>query len=78
MDLFNFLTFIQIPFLKKNWRYNHATVSSIARKILVCDMGSREKDIYKICKVTFTLKNVQKRKTIKKNYMDSEKLIYLF
>ena len=42
---------------EKNWGYNRATVCSIIRKILECDMKSRYKNISKIRNVTFIFQN---------------------
>ena len=57
-------------FEKKLRYYNHATVSSITRKILVCDIESGYKNISKIRNVTFILKNFQKRKKIENTQID--------
>ena len=48
-------------FSEKNWGYHSVTVCSISRKILVCDMESWYKTIFKIRNVTFVLKKFQKR-----------------
>ena len=62
---------MKIAFLKNKWGFNHATVSSITRKNLVCDMESCDKKIAKIPNVTLTFKNLQKnfekRKKSRKN-----------
>ena len=39
MNFFNFF-YENTVFEKKNWGYNRATISSIARKIIVYDMES--------------------------------------
>ena len=55
MNLFHFFyDFENTIFEKKNRSYNRATVSSITRKILVCDM---EFSISKIRRVTFIFQN---------------------
>ena len=60
---------MKIPFLKtKNWDYNHATVSIITQKILVCDMKSCYKKTSEIRNVTLMFQNFQNvsQKRIKK------------
>ena len=65
-EFFQFFLFFKIPFLRKNRGYNRATVSSIPRKILVCDMESWYKNISKIRNVTLIFQNFQKRNKIDK------------
>ena len=63
--------------MKKNWGYNHATVCSIIRKILECDIEFWYKNISIIRNVRFIFqnfqKNFQKQKKIEKIPMDSKK-----
>ena len=49
MNLFNFVN----HFFGKKLDYNRATVSSIIRKIIVCDMECCDKIIYKIRNINF-------------------------
>ena len=67
-----FFTFFKIPFLKKNWGYNRATVTSITRKILACDMKSWYKNVCKIRNVTFIFQNFQN--TFQKRKKNSKQL----
>ena len=57
-----FFVFRSTIFEKKYRGYNRATVSSITRKILVCDMESWYKNISKIRYVTFIFKLSKKKK----------------
>ena len=63
-----YFKFLKISLSKKNWDYNHATVSWITMKTLVCDMESFYKNISEIRNITLTFLNFQKRR---KNWTNS-------
>ena len=82
-NFFNcFLSFLKIPFLKKNGGHKLATIRAITREIFLCDMESWYKNLSKIRSVTFIFDNLkyffQKRKIIEKIQIYSEKSINSF
>ena len=68
-----FLLFWKYRFWIKNRAYNSATVSSTTRKILVCDMKSCYKNIFKIRSFFKIRKKISKNVIrIEKIHVDSE------
>ena len=60
MNFFNFFYVFQNIVFEKKIETNRAAVSSIARKILACDMESWYEKISKIRNVTFIFQNFPK------------------
>ena len=57
-NVYEFFQFFYV--LEKNSGYNRGIVSSVPRKILVCDMESLYKKIFKIRNVMLIFQNFQK------------------
>ena len=73
-----FFTFTKTLLMKKNQRYNRATISSVTRNIIVCYMECCHEITSEIHNVTFIFQNSKKIKnvkTIEKIPMNSEKSI---
>ena len=80
MNFFNFFYVFENTVLEKNWGRNRATVSSIPRKIRVCDMWSSYKTYPKfvtlrsICKIFKQIfENVEKNRKNSYGFIEKNK-----
>ena len=61
MNFCHFFYVCENTVVEKNWGYKRETISSITWKILVYDMESGYKNIFKIRNITFIFQNLKKK-----------------